>query len=203
MRAAPSILEHLCADCRIHFDFVTNTLEKLRVPFKIDKGLVRGLDYYTRTTFEMQTKALGAQSAVAGGGRYDGLVEALGGSSQPAIGFAVGFDRLVELMALSDQSYAVTPHLYIATLGEAAKAKAFQWRFELGLAGIMTEMELGQKSLKSQMKQANRAGAAYVLIIGENEIKRNEVQLRNMQTKIQETVSLADAVSTLKKKLKC
>ena len=202
MRAAPSILEHLCADCRTHFNFVTNTLEKLKVPFKIDKRLVRGLDYYTRTTFEMQTKALGAQSAVAGGGRYDGLVEALGGPGQPAIGFAVGFDRLAEIMALSDKNYAVTPHLYIAALGEAAKAKAFLWRFELGLAGIMTEMELGQKSLKSQMKQADRAGAAYVLILGENEIKRNKAQLRNMQTKVQETVPLADTVSILKKKLK-
>jgi histidyl-tRNA synthetase len=202
MANAPSILDYLCTDCATHFDFVTQELERLKVPFSVDKRLVRGLDYYTRTTFEMQTGALGAQSAVAGGGRYDGLIEALGGPSQPAIGFAVGFDRLAEIVALSNQDYAVRPHLYIAALGEAAKTKAFKWRFELGLAGIVTEMEMGQRSLKSQMKQADRSGAAYVLIVGENEIKQNEAPLRNMQTKAQEAISLADVVATLKKKFK-
>jgi histidyl-tRNA synthetase len=202
MAAAPSILDYLCADCRTHFDFVTEALKELKLPFIVDKRLVRGLDYYTRTTFEMQTGALGAQSAVAGGGRYDGLIEALGGPSQPAIGFAVGFDRLAEIVALANKDYTVAPHLYIAALGEAAKAKAFQWRLELGLAGIVTEMELGQRSLKSQMKQADRTGAAYVLIVGENELTQNEAPLRNMQSKAQATVLLTDVVATLKQKLK-
>ncbi len=200
MADAPSILDHLCPDCRVHFDAVTDGLNRLKVPYQIDKRLVRGLDYYTRTTFEMQTGVLGAQSAVAGGGRYDGLVQALGGPEQPAIGFAVGFDRLAEIVALSGQNFAATPRLYIAALGEAAKAQAFQWRIALGLAGIVTEMELGQRSLKSQMKQANKAGAEYVLIVGENELAENQAPLRNMLTKAQETIALTTVVEELKKK---
>lgn len=201
MTDAPSILDHLCPDCRAHFSAVTGGLEKLNVPFHIDKRLVRGLDYYTRTTFEMQTGALGAQSAVAGGGRYDGLIEALGGPAQPAIGFAVGFDRLAEIVALSGRSFTKPPHLYIAALGETAKAKAFDWRLELGLAGITAEMELGQKSLKSQMKQADRSKAGLVLIVGENELAQNQAVLRDMQTKAQETIALSEIVAELKKRL--
>lgn len=202
MVEAPSILDHLCPDCRSHFDTVTDGLEKLNVPFKIDKRLVRGLDYYTRTTFEMQTGALGAQSAVAGGGRYDGLIKALGGPEQPAIGFAVGFDRLAEIVALSGDNYAAFPRLYIAALGEVAKVRAFQWRIDLGLVGIVAEMEMGQRSLKSQMKQANKLGAEYVLIVGEDELAKNEAPLRNMQTKDQEVIALPEVVAVLTNKFK-
>ena len=201
MAAAPSILDFLCEACRIHFDAVKTGLDRLKVPFKVDPRLVRGLDYYTRTAFEMQTGALGAQSAVAGGGRYDGLVKALGGPDLPAIGFAIGFDRLAEIVASSGQNFTRPPHLYIAALGETAKAKAFQWRIDLGLAGITSEMELGRRSLKSQMKQAHRLGAGYVLIVGEDELARNEAQLRNMKTKVQETIALTEVAATLMRKL--
>lgn len=201
MADAPSILDHLCPECRAHFNAVTSGLENLNIPFAVDKYLVRGLDYYTRTAFEMQTGALGAQSAVAGGGRYDGLVKALGGPQQPAIGFGVGLDRLAEIVGLSGNNYAAAPDLYIAALGETAKAKAFQWRIELGLAGIVTEMELGRRSLKSQMKQADKLGAAYVLIVGEDELVKNKAPLRNMQTKDQTDIALAAVVEELKQKL--
>jgi histidyl-tRNA synthetase len=160
----------------------------------IDKHLVRGLDYYTRTAFEIQTDALGAQSAVAGGGRYDGLVKALGGPDQPAIGFAIGFDRLAEIVALAGRNFVKSPMVFIAALGERARAKAFDLRLELVLAGITCEMEHGDKSLKSQMKQADRINAAKVVIMGEAELDQQAVQLRDMQTKEQKAVPLSDVV---------
>jgi histidyl-tRNA synthetase len=195
---APSILDYLCPECQAHFTEVRSRLEKLKVPFTVDKRLVRGLDYYTRTAFEIQTGALGAQSAVAGGGRYDGLVKALGGPDQPAIGFAIGFDRLAEIVALAGQDFATPPKVYIAALGERARAKAFDLRLELVLSGITCEMEHGDKSLKSQMKQADRIDAAKVVIMGEAELDQQAVQLRDMQTKEQKAVPLSDIVKTLK-----
>jgi len=124
---APSLEDYLCRDCREHFDSVKTGLDRLDIPYSIDKRLVRGLDYYTRTTFEIQTSSLGAQSAVAGGGRYDGLVSALGGPDTPAIGFAVGFDRLVEILALVDGNVSSGPELFVAALGNESRAEAFIW----------------------------------------------------------------------------
>jgi histidyl-tRNA synthetase len=195
---APALVDHLCDECQRHFDTVTHTLEKLKVPFKLDKRLVRGLDYYTRTAFEVQTSALGAQSAVAGGGRYDGLVEALGGPSIPAIGFAIGFDRLVEIVGQLEKSAAKTPHLYIAALGAAAQEKAFQWLSALGKAGVSTEMDYADRSLKSQMKRANRLGAGHVLIVGESELQNGAAVLRDMQTKAQQEVPMDHLVDQVR-----
>jgi histidyl-tRNA synthetase len=136
MAGAPAITDYLCDDCRKHFATVTDTLDRLGVPVEIDKQLVRGLDYYTRTAFEIQTGALGAQSAVAGGGRYDGLVESLGGPATPAIGFAIGFDRLAEIVAAGGQVSTRSPALFIAALGEAARQRAFEWSTALGTNGV-------------------------------------------------------------------
>ena len=196
---APSLLDHLCDECRSDFDLVMESLTKLGVPFVIDKQLVRGLDYYTRTAFEIQTTSLGAQSAVAGGGRYDNLVKELGGPDIPATGFAIGFDRLAELVALNAPEPVQPPDLFVAALGAKSQTLAFEWICQLGLDGIRVEMDLGDKSLKSQMKRANRLGAPYVLILGENELEAGEAVLRNMKTKEQESISLDNIVDNLKK----
>ena len=198
---APSLLDHLCDACRSDFDLVMESLTKLGVPFVIDKQLVRGLDYYTRTAFEIQTTSLGAQSAVAGGGRYDNLVKELGGPEIPATGFAIGFDRLAELVALNTPQPVQQLDLFLAALGAKSQTLAFEWICKLGLDGIRAEMDLGDKSLKSQMKRADRLGAPYVLIVGENELEAGEASLRNMQTKEQVSINLDDLINSIKSQL--
>jgi histidyl-tRNA synthetase len=194
---APAIVDFLCAACQAHFDTVTASLTALGVPFELDKRLVRGLDYYTRTTFEIQTTALGAQSAVAGGGRYDGLVQALGGPATPAIGFAIGLDRLVEILNQARTIATAAPALFIAALGDTAKARAFLWSAALARSGTRVETEYGDKSLKAQMKRADRLGARHVLIVGEAELAAGKAVLRDMRTKAQTDLPLEDLVKTL------
>jgi histidyl-tRNA synthetase len=194
---APAIVDYLCEDCRDHFSTVTDSLAEMGVPFTVDKQLVRGLDYYTRTAFEIQTGALGAQSAVAGGGRYDGLVESLGGPRVPAIGFAIGFDRLAEIVAAGTPAPVRTPDLFIAALGRSARKLAFTWSTALGLKGIGAAMEYGDKSLKAQMKQANRQGAGQVLIVGDSELASGAAVLRDMADKSQREIPLDGIVDTL------
>lgn len=187
---APAIVDYLCDECRDHFDTVTKSLKSLKVPFILNKRLVRGLDYYTRTAFEIQTTALGAQSAVAGGGRYDGLVKALGGPDTPAIGFAIGFDRLAEILGQLQQSEEAGPALFLAALGPQAQEKAFKWLSVLGAGGMSVEMDYADRSLKAQMKRANRLNAGHVLIVGESELQNGTAVLRNMATKAQQEVPL-------------
>jgi len=140
---APAILDFLCDECRADFDGVKTALSKLGVPYVVDKQLVRGLDYYTRTAFEIQTGSLGAQSAVAGGGRYDNLVRELGGPDIPATGFAVGFDRLAELVGLNAAEMVSKPDIFLAALGSASQSLAFEWMCKLGREGVRAEMDLG------------------------------------------------------------
>ena len=180
MADAPSILDHLCGECDRHFKEVMRSLKALKVPFFVDKRLVRGLDYYTRTTFEMQTRSLGAQSAVAGGGRYDGLLKILGGPDTSATGFAIGFDRLAEIAALDQSTDARKPDLFIAALGDTCRALAFQWCCALAKDGVWTEMDFESRGLKSQMKRADKIDAAYTLILGDDEREKEKVLLRNM-----------------------
>jgi len=177
-------------------------LEKFKIPFVIDKHLVRGLDYYTRTTFEIQTGSLGAQNAVAGGGRYDGLVKALGGPAQPAIGFAIGIDRLAEITGLSNKDFQKKPDIYIAALGEKSMPLAFEWSCDFGLEGIRCEMDLSNKNLKSQMKRADRLKASHVLIVGDNELEEGSVILRDMTTKKQTLIPIEKLVEKVKAELK-
>ncbi|MGD9301385.1 MAG: histidine--tRNA ligase, partial [Desulfobacterales bacterium] len=176
---APSIQDSLCNDCRADFNLVMGALGNLNVPYVVDKRLVRGLDYYTRTAFEIQTTSLGAQSAVAGGGRYDNLVKELGGPDIPATGFAIGFDRLAELVGSNAPDLVKKPDVFLAALGDESQTLAFEWVCALGKAGIRAEMDMAAKSLKSQMKRADRLSAAHVLIFGENELKEGAAILRN------------------------
>lgn len=168
----------------------------------IDKHLVRGLDYYTRTTFEIQTGLLGAQNAVAGGGRYDGLVNALGGPNQPATGFAIGLDRLAEITGLRNKDLLQKPDIYIAALGEKSRPLAFEWSCNFGLEGIRPEMDLSNRSLKSQMKRANRLEASYVLIVGDNELEEGAVIFRNMTTKKQISIPIESLVEKVKAEIR-
>ncbi len=201
MKDAPSILDYLCPACDQHFETVKTTLSALSVPFVVDKGLVRGLDYYTRTTFEIQTSALGAQNAIAGGGRYDGLIKALGGPDIPATGFAIGLDRLTEIAGANSTALVKTPDIFIAALGEKSGSLAFEWNCALCLEGVKTEMEFGDKSLKSQMKRAHRLGAKHVLIVGDNEINEGKVILRDMETKDQVSIPIERVVEDIKAKM--
>jgi histidyl-tRNA synthetase len=201
MAEAPAMIDHLCPACAVHFAVVREKLERLGIAYHLDKRLVRGLDYYTRTTFEIHTAALGAQSAVAGGGRYDGLIELLGGPPTPGVGFAVGFDRLAEIVALQQVDFSRPPRLFIAALGPAAQAAAFDWQTALAEAGLHVEMDYADRSLKAQMKRADRLGAPLVLIVGDNELKAGEAMLRDMTTRQQVPVALARLVETLRQHL--
>jgi histidyl-tRNA synthetase len=187
-RDAPSILDYLCADCRVHFETVQRRLRENKVQYRLNPRMVRGLDYYCRTTFEWTSDRLGSQNAVAAGGRYDGLVEALGGPPTPGIGFAMGMERLALLLGKKENP---RPFLYVSWMGGAARDWAFPFIQALRERGVSAEMEGEEKSLKSQMRRADKLRAELVLIVGDNELKSGRAILRHMDTKNQEEIELA------------
>jgi histidyl-tRNA synthetase len=197
---SPVMLDHLCGPCKTHFETVENGLKKLGIPFEVNPRLVRGLDYYTRTTFELVMGHLGAQNTVAAGGRYDGLVQEIGGPATPGIGFALGVERAVSLMD-SSNLLPLRPALFIAALGPDAVAFTLPLVYTLKSSGIRVDTDYTGGSLKSQMKKADKSGALHTLIIGEQEIQSQSAVLRNMQTKEQIPVSLSKVVEELKSKL--
>ena len=189
---APSILDFLCDDCNTHFKAVEEGLGLLEIPYKVNSFMVRGLDYYTRTTFELVTDALGAQSAVGAGGRYDGLVKQLGGPQVPGIGFAMGMERLALLLEQQENRvFERTVDLFVAALGQRAQKKGFALTHALRKAGHAVIMDHQDRSLKNQMKQAGRAKARFALILGEDELDRGEAVLRNMDNREQQGVAVA------------
>jgi len=194
---APVILDFICGECREHFEKVMELLGILGVPSVINRRMVRGLDYYTRTAFEITTQALGAQNAVTGGGRYDGLVQMLGGPAISGIGFAIGFDRLISMLSDTNGESASRPNIFIAALGNEAQGHAFSLCNTLRRAGIRAEMDFADRSLKSQMKRANKLGCSHTLIMGEKEMEEGAAQLRNMQDGTQEPVDIQDAGSII------
>jgi len=190
--SAPSIIEHLCGVCSDHFDEVKQALDLLGVPYSVNPKMVRGLDYYTRTAFELITTELGAQGAIGAGGRYDGLVKQLGGPDVPGIGFAMGLERLV--MLLSQKGELESPSgldLFLVTLGEVAHEKGFHLMQMLRSLGVRVMMDHEGRSMKNQMKQANKQKAKFALILGENELANREVALKDMLSGEQEVVGLA------------
>lgn len=193
---APAVIDYLCDDCRDHFASVKKNLELLEIPFEVNVRMVRGLDYYVRTTFEMVTDQLGSQNAVAAGGRYDGLVESLGGPALPGIGFAIGLERLVLLKGSQGVKPSV-PHLFIAGLGAAAAEKAFVLMSQLQAAGVQAEIDYQGKSLKAQMRKANKMGAKYTLVLGDDELASGQAQLKDMSDGSQSTVSLTGLIDLL------
>jgi histidyl-tRNA synthetase len=197
---APSILDFIDQDCRTHFETLQEYLRILEVTFTVNHMLVRGLDYYTRTTFEIQTDRLGAQNALLGGGRYDGLSEQLGGPDHPAIGFALGMERLVTLLDEQSRPEIGGPDLFMIALGDAAKEKVLRWVFDLRRQGFWVEMDYSSKSLKAQMKRADRLRSKRVFIVGDEEIGSGKAVLRNMSAKTQTEVSLVDPDPVLRLK---
>ena len=196
---APEITDCLCDECRDHFSRVQEYLRTAGISFQLDPRLVRGLDYYTKTAFEVKYAPLGAQSAVAGGGRYDGLVEEIGGSPTPAVGFAVGLERV--LLALEQQQ--LLPALpdavdvFVVALGENVQTAAFQLLMAMRAAGLSAQMDFAGRSMKAQMKQANKANARFVVILGEDEVREQAATLRNMQTSEQEKVTMKEIINKL------
>ncbi len=195
-RNAPSILDHLCPACADHFSAVKKGLDLLAVPYAVNPFMVRGLDYYTRTTFELLTTDLGAQSAVGAGGRYDGLVAQLGGPAVPGIGFAMGMERLALL--LEEQGDGLPEpelDLFIAAIGPPAQDEAFRMSHALRSLGLSVAMDHQDRSLKNQMKQAGRAQARFTLILGDAELEKGEAILRNMASHDQIAVALGGELS--------
>jgi len=189
MAEAPLLIDSLCAECGDHFKMVKSYLEMLQTPYVINPRMVRGLDYYVRTAFEVVSHDLGAQNAVTGGGRYDGLVSDLGGPEIPGIGFAIGMERLISLLP-PETDLKKRSRVFIAFVGEEAKEKAFTLAHELHLKGFAVEMGYGQKSLKSQMRRANKLGSRRVVILGDEELKTRKVMIRDMESKTQGQVDL-------------
>jgi histidyl-tRNA synthetase len=180
-RGAPKVIDHLCGDCRSHFDRLLTLLGVLGVPFAINPDMVRGLDYYTRTTFEVTSENLGAQNAVAAGGRYDLLVGEFGGPATPAVGFAVGMERLVELLKSSTGLEEPFPLLFLAIMGERAADEGMTIADRLRDAGKWVEMGDSESSLKSQLRRADRLHARYVFIIGERELDAGSVKWKRLE----------------------
>jgi histidyl-tRNA synthetase len=192
MRDAPLITDHVCDACKKHFEEVRASLDDVGVQYEIDGTLVRGLDYYTRTTFEYQAVNLGSQDAVGGGGRYDGLSEALGGPPLPGIGFALGVDRILVAAGRFDQQAEIDPRVtaYVVTIGDEARRAGFELAIRLRRAGIATELDHGGRAMKGQMKDASRSGAKWTLILGEDEIANRTVTVKNMDDGQQETIAI-------------
>ena len=200
MADAPKITDCLCDECSDHFAKLKEHLANAGISFQHDPRLVRGLDYYTKTAFEIKYPPLGAQSAVAGGGRYDGLIEEMGGSPTPAVGFATGLERL--LLALESQNLLPEKNrsvdAYVVALGEAAQSEGFKLLNNLRKAGLSAAMDFAGRSMKAQMKQANKLGARYALILGDDEIAEGVVMLRSMSDSQQEKVALAEVIGKIK-----
>ena len=191
----PHSVDYLCDDCRAHFEQVTGLLTALGLDFTVSHRLVRGLDYYMRTTFEVAGGGLGAQNALLGGGRYDGLVAQLGGPDRPGIGFAAGLERL--LLAMPEGKAPTPPDAFVVAAGEAARRPAHLLTRDLRQAGLIALVDYEPRSLKAQMKRANRAGARRVLILGEDELARGEVTVREMKTSEQTTARRDEIVPRL------
>lgn len=200
---APSLLEHLDGASRAHFDQLKAMLDDAAVAYTVNPRLVRGLDYYTRTVFEWVTGTLGAQGTVCAGGRYDGLVEQLGGRPTAAAGFALGMERLVELAA--QQQIAgrnITPHVYFALMGDSATRRGMQLAELLRDEGLRVECNCGGGSLKSQMKRADRSGAAYALLLGESEVLANLVSIKSLRAdEAQTQLPVSEAIALLKQRM--
>ena len=191
-KGAPKTVDYLCPDCKAHFDTLTRLLDGMEIPYVVDPAIVRGLDYYTRTVFEFIADGIGAQSTVCGGGRYDGLVEELGGSPLSGIGFGMGITRVIlalHAQGIADPTPAV-PRLYIAALGDEASVAASVITERLRRTGAFVECDLVGRSLKAQMKYANKIGADYTLILGDNELATRRASLRDMKNSTQTEVDL-------------
>ncbi|MDR3598980.1 MAG: histidine--tRNA ligase [Desulfosporosinus sp.] len=199
---APTTYDTLCPDCSTHFERVLVLLGLAGVVYRVNPRLVRGLDYYTKTAFEVMVEEIGAQSAICGGGRYDGLVEEIGGPSTPGIGFAMGLERVLTALQIQNKLPEEKPKQFamLIALGEKAQNEGFSLLSALRAQGMPVSMDLLGRSLKTQLKAANRQGAQFALILGEEELERNVLLLRDLMLGEQMEVPLVEAVEQIKKK---
>lgn len=196
---APVVLDYLCDECREHFEGVKNHLNAAGMEYEVDPRIVRGLDYYTKTVFEFVSGSLGAQSTVCGGGRYDGLVEQMNGPQTPALGFGMGIERLLMIMEAENAPCPEQPKadIYIAPMGEAAALKATELCRALRDEGFRAITDVTGRGLKAQMKYADKIGAEYTVVLGDNELETKIARIKNMQTGQQSELPLGDVCGTL------
>lgn len=192
---APHILDYLCDDCKEHFEGVQSYLNAAGVEYVVNPTIVRGLDYYNRTVFEFVSNDLGAQSTVCGGGRYDGLTEQMGGKSMAGLGFGLGMERLMLVLEAQKIELPAPPscEVYIASMGQNASKEAFRLVTELQRSGIVAACDLCSRGLKAQMKYANKIGAAFTLVLGDNELEQKKAKIKNMKTGEETSISLGEA----------
>lgn len=194
---APVVIDYLCDECKEHFEKVQKYLDAQNIEYKINPQIVRGLDYYTKTVFEFVSNSIGAQGTVCGGGRYDGLVEELGGQHTASLGFAMGLERLMLLMEAQDCEFpqAEKPDLFIVALGEKATLKALEIAKDMREEGFSALLDLNQRSVRAQMKYADKLGAKFNVVIGDNEVENKIAKLKNMQTGEETEINLDTFVS--------
>lgn len=195
----PKMIDNLCEECEVHFSKVKKLLDALEIEYTVDPKIVRGLDYYSKTAFEFISKDIGTQSTVAGGGRYDALVSSLGGKETPAVGFGMGIERLI--LTLENAGIEIPNEekveIFIATIGEEAEKLAFKLLNKLRKAGISSEKDYLNRSMKAQFKYADKIGARFVGTIGEEEVKRNSVKLKNMKNGEQKDINIEELIDIL------
>jgi len=196
---APMMLDYLCDECRQDFEDLKSYLDAMGIRYTVDPSIVRGLDYYTKTAFEFITTKIGAQGTVCGGGRYDHLIEEVGGPQMPGVGFGLGKERLLLLMDACGHDFgmAPAPQIFIAWIGDKARTYSLQLIHELRKAGIRAEADTRERNLKGQMKYANKLGAAYTVVIGDDEVDSGELTLKNMETSEQTKVRREDLVNAI------
>lgn len=196
-QGAPVVIDYLCDECKEHFEKVQKYLDAQNIEYKINPQIVRGLDYYTKTVFEFVSNSIGAQGTVCGGGRYDGLVEELGGQHTASLGFAMGLERLMLLMEAQGCEFpqAEKPDLFIVALGEKATLKAVEIAKDMREEGFSALLDLNQRSVRAQMKYADKLGAKFNVVIGDNEVENKIAKLKNMQTGEETEINLGTFVS--------
>lgn len=191
---APTVLDYICDDCREHFEGVKKCLDAVGIEYTVNPTIVRGLDYYTRTVFEFVSSSIGAQGTVCGGGRYDGLIEELGGQHTPSLGYAIGIERLLLLLEAQGIEIPAAPtcDIYIAGLGEKAQLKSFELVKTVRSSSLSAECDIVGRSLKAQMKYADKIGAKFSIVLGDSEIESGKAQLKNMETGEKAEISLGE-----------
>jgi histidyl-tRNA synthetase len=198
LKNAPLMLDHLCKDCKEHFESVKSALQTIGIDYEINPRMVRGLDYYTRTTFEFVHPLLGAQSGIGGGGRYDGLMQELGGSSLSGIGFGLGVDRTLLAARAENLHIEVEPlDLYLIPLSTAAREMAFEIAINLRRQGFIVDMSFGERGLKGAMKAADKSGARFSAVLGEDEMASQNISLKDMKTGSSREVRIGDLFKSL------
>ena len=199
VQGAPVMLDYLCDSCRDAFEDLKRNLDAMEIEYIVDPGIVRGLDYYTKTTFEFVSNKIGAQGTVCGGGRYDHLIETIGGPPVPGVGFGLGIERLLLLMETTGIEIPEPENLevFIAVMGERAKTFGLKLLRDLRRQGIIAEMDCLGRNIKGQFKYADRLGAKYTIVIGDNELDQNMVSVKNMKTSEQRQVPLPDILEEI------